>query len=58
MANNRRLRQWLKHLKQDLSESDKDGHDVNYLFGQVNISKPMIDWAVTVNLTAAVGACY
>lgn len=41
-----------------LSESDKDGHDVNYLFGQVNISKPMVDWAGNCgNLTAAVGAC-
>lgn len=41
-----------------LSESDKDDHDVNYLFGQVNIAKPMIDWAGNCgNLTAAVGAC-
>ena len=40
-----------------LSEFDKDGHDVNYLFGQVNISKPMIDWAGNCgNLTAAVGS--
>ena len=41
-----------------LSESDKTDHDVNYLFGQVNIAKPMIDWAGNCgNLTAAVGAC-
>ncbi|ABE75087.1 2-methylaconitate cis-trans isomerase PrpF [Psychrobacter cryohalolentis] len=41
-----------------LSESDKADHDVNYLFGQVNIAKPMIDWAGNCgNLTASVGAC-
>ena len=37
---------------------EKEDHDVNYLFGQVNIAKPMIDWAGNCgNLTAAVGAC-
>ena len=41
-----------------LSNSNKTDHDVNYLFGQVNIAKPMIDWAGNCgNLTAAVGAC-
>ncbi len=41
-----------------LSPTDKADHDVNYLFGQVNIAKPMIDWAGNCgNLTAAVGAC-
>lgn len=41
-----------------LSKFDQDNHDVNYLFGQVNIAKPMIDWAGNCgNLTAAVGAC-
>ena len=41
-----------------LSASDKSDHDVNYLFGQVNIAKPMIDWAGNCgNLTASVGAC-
>jgi len=41
-----------------LSESSSSDHDVNYLFGQVNIAKPMIDWAGNCgNLTAAVGAC-
>ncbi|WP_201584642.1 2-methylaconitate cis-trans isomerase PrpF [Psychrobacter jeotgali] len=41
-----------------LSEAKQANHDVNYLFGQVNIAKPMIDWAGNCgNLTAAVGAC-
>lgn len=41
-----------------LSKSDVPNHDVNYLFGQVNIAKPMIDWSGNCgNLTAAVGAC-
>lgn len=41
-----------------LSTSNRADHDVNYLFGQVNIAKPMIDWAGNCgNLTAAVGAC-
>ncbi|MES1964737.1 2-methylaconitate cis-trans isomerase PrpF [Psychrobacter sp. AH5] len=41
-----------------LSEAKQADHDVNYLFGQVNIAKPIIDWAGNCgNLTAAVGAC-
>lgn len=41
-----------------LSASSHADHDVNYLFGQVNIAKPMIDWAGNRgSLTAAVGAC-
>ncbi|WP_131668917.1 2-methylaconitate cis-trans isomerase PrpF [Psychrobacter pygoscelis] len=41
-----------------LSKAKQTDHDVNYLFGQVNIAKPMIDWAGNCgNLTAAVGAC-
>ena len=41
-----------------LSKSSRSDHDVNYLFGQVNIAKPIIDWAGNCgNLTAAVGAC-
>ncbi len=41
-----------------LSPAESNDHDVNYLFGQVNIAKPMIDWAGNCgNLTAAVGAC-
>lgn len=41
-----------------LSQSEQPEHDVNYLFAQVNISKPMIDWSGNCgNLTAAVGAC-
>ena len=41
-----------------LSKAKQADYDVNYLFGQVNIAKPMIDWAGNCgNLTAAVGAC-
>ncbi|WP_435950978.1 2-methylaconitate cis-trans isomerase PrpF [Psychrobacter sp. DM8] len=41
-----------------LSKAKQEDHDVNYLFGQVNIARPMIDWAGNCgNLTAAVGAC-
>ena len=40
-----------------LSQSDQPNHDVNYLFGQVAIDKPMIDWSGNCgNLTAAVGS--
>ncbi|MFC6439730.1 2-methylaconitate cis-trans isomerase PrpF [Bowmanella sp. JS7-9] len=40
-----------------LSKSDKAEHDVDYLFGQVAIDKPFIDWSGNCgNLTAAVGA--
>lgn len=40
-----------------LSPSDSSEHDVNYLFGQVSIAKPVIDWSGNCgNLTAAVGA--
>ncbi|WP_144394986.1 2-methylaconitate cis-trans isomerase PrpF [Pleionea sediminis] len=40
-----------------LSKSDKEDHDVNYLFGQVAIDKPFIDWSGNCgNLTAAVGS--
>ncbi|WP_445354352.1 2-methylaconitate cis-trans isomerase PrpF [Microbulbifer sp. EKSA008] len=40
-----------------LSPSDKADHDVNYLFGQVSIDKPFVDWSGNCgNLTAAVGA--
>ena len=40
------------------SANGNNSHDVNYLFGQVNIAKSMIDWAGNCgNLTAAVGAC-
>ncbi|MDX1668078.1 MAG: 2-methylaconitate cis-trans isomerase PrpF [Limnobacter sp.] len=39
-----------------LSQSDKDGHDVDYLFGQVSIDKPFVDWSGNCgNLSAAVG---
>ncbi|MFP1683561.1 2-methylaconitate cis-trans isomerase PrpF [Alloalcanivorax sp. C16-1] len=40
-----------------LSASARAGHDVDYLFGQVSIDKPFIDWSGNCgNLTAAVGA--
>ena len=40
-----------------ISASEKTGHDVDYLFGQVSIDKPFIDWSGNCgNLTAAVGA--
>jgi probable AcnD-accessory protein PrpF len=40
-----------------LSKSDKQDHDVDYLFGQVAIDKPLVDWSGNCgNLTAAVGA--
>lgn len=41
-----------------LSRSDRPGHDVDYLFGQVSIDKPFIDWSGNCgNLSAAVGPC-
>ena len=40
-----------------LSKSEKPDHDVDYLFGQVAIDKPFVDWSGNCgNLTAAVGA--
>lgn len=40
-----------------ISKSNVEGHDVDYLFGQVAIDKPFIDWSGNCgNLTAAVGA--
>jgi 2-methylaconitate isomerase len=40
-----------------LSKSEKPGHDVDYLFGQVAIDKPFVDWSGNCgNLTAAVGS--
>lgn len=40
-----------------LAKSESDDHDVDYLFGQVSIDKPFIDWSGNCgNLTAAVGA--
>lgn len=39
-----------------LSQSQKAGHDVDYLFGQVSIDKPFVDWSGNCgNLSAAVG---
>jgi probable AcnD-accessory protein PrpF len=40
-----------------LSRSTRPDHDVDYLFGQVSIDKPFIDWSGNCgNLTAAVGS--
>ncbi|MBU2955590.1 2-methylaconitate cis-trans isomerase PrpF [Marinobacter sp. F3R08] len=40
-----------------LAESTQPDHDVDYLFGQVSIDKPFVDWSGNCgNLTAAVGA--
>jgi probable AcnD-accessory protein PrpF len=40
-----------------LSKSVKADHDVDYLFGQVSIDKPFVDWSGNCgNLTAAVGS--
>lgn len=40
-----------------LSASSRTDHDVDYLFGQVAIDKPFIDWSGNCgNLTAAVGS--
>ncbi|NIF86610.1 2-methylaconitate cis-trans isomerase PrpF [Comamonas sp. Tr-654] len=41
-----------------LSESSRADHDVDYLFGQVAIDKPFVDWSGNCgNLSAAVGPC-
>ena len=40
-----------------LSKSNQPDHDVDYLFGQVSIDKPFVDWTGNCgNLTAAVGS--
>lgn len=40
-----------------LSKSEQADHDVDYLFGQVSIDKPFVDWSGNCgNLTAAVGS--
>jgi len=40
-----------------LSKSDRPEHDVDYVFGQVAIDRPVIDWSGNCgNLTAAVGS--
>lgn len=39
-----------------ISRSDRPDHDVDYLFGQVSIDKPFVDWSGNCgNLSAAVG---
>ena len=41
-----------------LSKSTRPGHDVDYLFGQVAIDQPFVDWSGNCgNLSAAVGPC-
>ena len=41
-----------------LSKSSRPDHDVDYLFGQVSIDKPFVDWSGNCgNLSAAVGPC-
>lgn len=41
-----------------LSRSERADSDVDYLFGQVSIQQPMIDWSGNCgNLSAAVGPC-
>ncbi|CAM4098610.1 2-methylaconitate cis-trans isomerase PrpF [Comamonas aquatilis] len=41
-----------------LSQSTRPGHDVDYLFGQVAIDQPFVDWSGNCgNLSAAVGPC-
>jgi probable AcnD-accessory protein PrpF len=40
-----------------LEKSKQENHDVDYLFGQVSIDKPFVDWSGNCgNLTAAVGS--
>lgn len=40
-----------------LCKSARSGHDVDYLFGQVSIDRPFVDWSGNCgNLTAAAGA--
>lgn len=40
-----------------ISKSERNDYDVDYLFGQVSIDKPFVDWSGNCgNLTAAVGA--
>src|SRR3546814_10068800 len=39
-----------------LSKSSRPDHDVDYLFGQVSIDQPFVDWSGNCgNLSAAVG---
>ncbi|WP_259170217.1 2-methylaconitate cis-trans isomerase PrpF [Comamonas sp. BIGb0152] len=41
-----------------LARSTRADHDVDYLFGQVAIDKPLVDWSGNCgNLSAAVGPC-
>jgi len=40
-----------------VAKSEREGHDIDYLFGQVSIDKPFVDWSGNCgNLSAAVGS--
>ena len=40
-----------------VAKSEREGHDVDYLFGQVSIDQAFVDWSGNCgNLSAAVGA--
>lgn len=40
-----------------ISKSTQPDHDIDYLFGQVSIDKPLVDWSGNCgNLTAAIGS--
>ncbi len=40
-----------------VAKSGREGHDVDYLFGQVSIDKPFVDWSGNCgNLSSAVGS--
>ncbi|MGG7603093.1 2-methylaconitate cis-trans isomerase PrpF [Massilia sp. BKSP1R2A-1] len=40
-----------------VARSEREGHDVDYLFGQVSIDKPFVDWSGNCgNLSSAVGS--
>ncbi|NNG23755.1 2-methylaconitate cis-trans isomerase PrpF [Telluria aromaticivorans] len=40
-----------------VEKSEKEGHDIDYLFGQVSIDKPFVDWSGNCgNLSSAVGS--
>lgn len=39
-----------------VSKSERDDHDLNYLFGQISIDQPFVDWSGNCgNLSAAIG---
>jgi hypothetical protein len=56
-ADRRHGRRHLQHQQdRDRGKSTRPDHDVDYLFGQVSIDKPFVDWSGNCgNLSAAVG---